>query len=159
MSADACPRVATEADGPAPAAAYRLEEQAGFLLRRASQRHLAIFARLIPDLTPPQWAAMAALRELGGLERGGIAQNRLGQAVAMDAATIKGVIDRLKARGLVVLRGDEADRRRVMVRLSGEGETLVERLAPLAAAITAETLAPLTGREAETLRRLLEKLG
>lgn len=155
MSAEAIPPVKAVAEGAAgPDARYRLEEQAGFLLRRASQRHLAIFARLIPDLTPPQWAALAALRELGET-----AQNRLGQAVAMDAATVKGVIDRLKARGLVALGGDEADRRRVMVRLSREGEALVERLTPLAGAITAETLAPLSAPEAQTLRRLLAKLG
>lgn len=155
MSGDTALRVAAGAKRKKlPETEYRLEEQPGFLLRRASQRHLAIFARLIPDLTPPQWAALAALQELG--ETG---QNRLGQAVAMDAATVKGVIDRLKARGLVVLGEDEADRRRVMVRLSGEGEALVARLAPRAVAITAETLAPLTLREAEMLGRLLAKLG
>ena len=79
---------------------YRLQEQVGFILRKAHQRHVAIFASRIGDLTPPQFAALARLREAGDTS-----QNQLGALVAMDAATIKGVIDRLKARGLVGVRG------------------------------------------------------
>ena len=133
---------------------YRLEEQVGFLLRRAHQRHLAIFARLIPELTRPQWAALAML-----FEKGDCPQSRLGARTVMDAATIKGVIDRLHARGLVHLAGDEGDRRRVSVSLTEEGRALVRRLLPAAQAITGETLAPLSSKEAEILCRLLERLG
>ncbi len=77
----------------------------------------------------------------------------------MDAATIKGVIDRLKARGLVRLDSHAEDKRRLVVSLTGDGAAVVEALLPLARDITAETLAPLTAREAATLRRLLAKLG
>lgn len=140
--------------GPEEPAVYRLEEQIGFLLRRASQRHLAIFAKTIPALTPPQWAALVTLSRTGDT-----AQNRLGQLVAMDAATIKGVIDRLKARGLVGLGTHDADRRRVMVGLTAAGRTLVEALLGPAQAVTEETLAPLSEREAATLKRLLARLG
>ena len=133
--------------------AYRLDEQIGFVLRKASQRHLAIFARHIGDLTPPQFAALAMLREAGSTS-----QNQLGQRVAMDASTIKGVIDRLKLRGLVDLTNDAHDRRRLVVRLTPEGAMLIETLIPRAEAITAETLNPLTTREAQTLARLLAKI-
>ncbi len=132
---------------------YRLHDQVGFILRKAHQRHVAIFAAHIGDLTPPQFAALARLREAGETS-----QNQLGALVAMDAATIKGVIDRLKARGLVALSRHAGDRRRLMVSLTPEGRAAVERLVPLARAITAETLAPLTAREAETLTRLLAKI-
>ena len=50
------------------------------------------------------------------------------------------------------------DRRRLMVSLTAEGRAAIERLVPLARAITAETLAPLSAREAETLTRLLNKI-
>ena len=50
----------------------------------------------------------------------------------MDAATVKGVIDRLKARGLVELTKHEADKRRLLVSLTAEGRETVERLIPLA---------------------------
>jgi MarR family transcriptional regulator, lower aerobic nicotinate degradation pathway regulator len=135
------------------AGGYRVDEQVGFLLRKANQRHLAIFAAGVTDLTPPQFAALAKLHEVGGTS-----QNLLGQLVAMDASTIKGVIDRLKARRLVALTPHSQDRRRLLVELTPEGRTLVERLLPLARDITDQTLAPLTPREASTLLRLLAKL-
>jgi DNA-binding MarR family transcriptional regulator len=132
---------------------YHLQEQVGFILRKASQRHIAIFARHIGDLTPPQFAALAKLAEIGEAS-----QNQLGALVAMDAATIKGVIDRLKVRGLVVLSEHKEDRRRLVVSLSGEGRAMIEKLLPLAERITAETLAPLNARETATLLKLLAKL-
>ena len=65
-----------------------LEEQAGHILRRAHQRHAAIFQELIGDsqLTPLQFAALARLRDLGE-----VSQNQLGRLTAMDAATMQGV--------------------------------------------------------------------
>jgi DNA-binding MarR family transcriptional regulator len=135
-------------------AEYRLQEQVGFVLRKANQRHLAIFSAHIGEMTPPQFAALAKLAEVGETS-----QNQLGALVAMDAATIKGVIDRLKGRGLVELNAHSEDRRRLMVSLTAAGRETVERLVPAARAVTDETLAPLTAREAATLMRLLAKLG
>jgi len=134
-------------------AEYCLDEQVGFLLRKANQRHLAIFAAEIADLTPPQFAALARLYEVGQTS-----QNQLGQLIAMDAATIKGVIDRLRARRLVALTPHVHDRRRLLVGLTAEGREAIEKLLPLARGITEKTLAPLTPREAATLLRLLSKL-
>ena len=75
---------------------YILEEQIGFILRQVWQRHATIFSREIGiNLTPTQWAALAKLNETGPCS-----QNLLGRLTAMDVATIKGVIDRLSARGL-----------------------------------------------------------
>ncbi|MEO4000949.1 MarR family transcriptional regulator [Mesorhizobium sp. CAU 1732] len=132
---------------------YRLEEQIGFVLRKASQRHIAIFVRHIAELTPPQFAALAKLAEVGATS-----QNQLGTLVAMDAATIKGVIDRLKLRGFVSIERHLEDRRRIVVSLTEEGRQAVEALLPLAHAITRETTGPLSAREIETLMRLLAKL-
>ena len=132
---------------------YRLEEQIGFVLRKASQRHIAIFSQRIGELTPPQFAALARLAEVGDTS-----QNQLGQLVAMDAATIKGVIDRLKARDLVALSRDDGDKRRLIVSMTPQGRETVARLLPLARTITQETTAPLGAREVETLMRLLAKI-
>ena len=134
-------------------ATYRLQEQVGFLLRRASQRHVAIFASRISDLTPPQFAALAMLGEAGECS-----QNQLGQMVAMDAATIKGVIDRLKARGLVALSEDPGDKRRLVVSLTTAGRDTLQALLAAAKEITEETLSPLNAREAATFVKLLAKL-
>lgn len=135
------------------AKSYVLDEQIGFVLRKASQRHIAIFAKHIGELTPPQFAALAKLDEIGETS-----QNQLGTLVAMDGATIKGVIDRLRSRGLVALGRHEDDRRRLVVSLTDAGREAVTRLKRMAADISAETVAPLTPTEAETLMRLLAKI-
>ena len=138
---------------PEPAEGYRLQEQIGFVLRKAHQRHVAIFASKIADLTPPQFATLAKLADVGETS-----QNQLGNLVAMDAATVEGVIDRLKARGLVELTRHDGDKRRLLVSLTGEGRETVERLVPLAERITVETLAPLSRKEAATLLKLLARI-
>lgn len=132
---------------------YRLDDQIGFVLRKVNQRHLSIFARHIGELTPPQFAALARLAEVGATS-----QNHLGALTAMDAATIKGVIDRLRKRGLVALTKHDGDRRRVVVSLTDEGRLAAERFMPLAHRITGETAAPLSARELDTLMKLLAKL-
>ena len=132
-----------------PRPAYILEEQIGFILRQVWQRHATIFAREMgTNLTPTQWAA----------ETGPCSQNQLGRLTAMDVATIKGVIDRLTARGLTETSPDPEDGRRLLVSLTRAGQQLVEKAVPNALAITKETLAPLDAKERETLIALLSKL-
>jgi len=133
---------------------YVLDEQIGFILRQVSQRHAVIFARDIgADLTPTQWAALAKLAETGPCS-----QNQLGRLTAMDVATIKGVIDRLTARGLTETSADPEDGRRLRVSLTRAGQQLAEKVASNALAISRETLAPLDAREREVLVALLERL-
>jgi len=133
---------------------YVLDEQVGFILRQVWQRHSSIFSRDIGiNLTPTQWAALSKLAETGPCS-----QNQLGRLTAMDVATIKGVIDRLTARGLTETSQDPEDGRRLLVSLTRAGQQLAEKLAPNALAITRETLAPLDAKEREMLMALLNKL-
>ena len=123
---------------------YILDAQVGFVLRQAQQRHTTIFASLmIEGLTPTQWAALAKLKEIGPSS-----QNLLGRLTAMDAATIKGVIDRLTKRGFTRTKPDPADGRRLLVALTDKGAALYERARPIAARITEETLAALDEQRA-----------
>ncbi len=133
---------------------YVLDEQIGFVLRLAQQRHTTIFASLmIEGLTPTQWAALAKLKEIGPSS-----QNLLGRLTAMDGATIKGVIDRLTRRGFTSTRPDPADGRRLLVALTGRGEALYERAKSIAKHISEQTLAPLNASERAELLTLLAKL-
>src|SRR5260370_384302 len=67
---------------PARSRRYVLDEQAGFLLRVAMQRHTAIFmSRMIEDLTQTQFAALAKLHAVRPCS-----QNQLGRLVVRDAS-------------------------------------------------------------------------
>jgi DNA-binding MarR family transcriptional regulator len=133
---------------------YRLEEQVGFLLRKAVQRHTAIFAEEMPlGLTPTQFAALSKLKEIGPCS-----QNRLGRIAAMDVATIKGVVDRLKSRHLVVTTLDSTDRRRRLIDLTTTGHEVVVEAQRAGTTITERTLEMLSSRERVTLLRLLAKI-
>ena len=136
------------------AAPYVLEANIGFLLRQAGQRHLAIFAEHMPEhLTATQFAALAKIHEIGPCS-----QNRLGRLTAMDAATIKGVIDRLTLRALTRSEPDPDDGRMHLISLTATGRSLAERAIPAAIDITARTLAPLAPADQAALLTLLRRL-
>lgn len=134
---------------------YQLEDQVGFLLRRAYQHHIAICTeRLGNTLTTMQFSTLYRL----ATEPGPVSQNALGRLIAMDAATTKGVVTRLKERGLIASRQDTGDKRRYMLSTTRKGRELVTETLPVMQEITRETLSPLTAREQRTLIELLRKL-
>ncbi|MHB2266485.1 MarR family winged helix-turn-helix transcriptional regulator [Aliihoeflea sp. PC F10.4] len=134
---------------------YLLDAQVGHVLRRAQQRHTTIFAEAMPDgVTPTQFATLARLDQAGPCS-----QNHLGRLAAIDVATIKGVIDRLRQRGLVKSRPDPDDKRRSVLELTGEGKAFLAKAYAIALQVTEKTLEPLTERERAQLLRLLVKIG
>jgi len=139
----------------APDGRYVLDDQAGFLMRVAMQRHTSIFtSRMVEGLTQTQFAALAKLYEVGPCS-----QNYLGRLIYLDAATIKGVVDRLHLRGFVTALNDPKDRRRRAVALTERGRTATEAAMTVASEITAATLGPLTADEQRQITKLLRKLG
>ena len=90
---------------------------------------------------------------------GPCSQNDLGRRIYLDAATIKGVVDRLVARGFVTAVNDPKDRRRRAVALTEHGRAVTQAAQTVAAEITAATLAPLSEGERTTVVELLKKLG
>jgi len=138
---------------------YVVEEQVGFLLRRAHQRHTALFqARMAEgigesELTPRQFTALIKI-----VASGTVTQNQLGRLAAMDPATIQGVVRRLIARGLVRRALDPMDRRTAVLTPSPAGVELAGRAVVCAREITAATLAPLDAAERRRLLALLAKM-
>lgn len=134
---------------------YRIEEQVGYLLRRAHQRASAIFQVSIgdPNITPTQYSSLVKLNEYTELS-----QNLLGRLVGMDKATMQGVVRRLKERGLVDSRPDPGDARRTLLSLTTEGQRLVNKLLINGPAVSRETMKPLTVQEQRQLLELLSKI-
>jgi DNA-binding MarR family transcriptional regulator len=135
---------------------YRVTEQVGHLLRKAYQRHLAIFQENAtdPSLTSVQFVTLCALHDLGP-----VSQAELVKATAVDQATIRGIVDRLKARGLIDISRDANDGRKVIMSLLPAGETVLEEMYPRAKTITEKTMCRLNVAEQVALLYLLRKIG
>lgn len=133
---------------------YALDEQIGFRLRLAMQRHTAIFfSHMDMGLTQTQFAVLARLWESGKCS-----QNELGRSAAIDSATILGVVQRLQSAGLVTTEPHPSDRRRRVVSLTAQGKKSVDDAIGKARQSNEETLAPLNAEERRTLINLLGKL-
>ena len=89
----------------------------------------------------------------------GSPQVNVARLIYLDAATIKGVVDRLHLRGFVTALNDPKDRRRRAVALTDRGRQVTEAAMVVAADITAATLRPLTAEEQRQITKLLRKLG
>lgn len=144
-------------DGPpaSPCGGFALEDHAGFLLRRAHQRQVALFMEGAGcGLTPTQFAALWKTVELGR-----VTQNLLGRHTAMDPATIQGVVRRLMARGLLQRTRDPMDRRTAVLAPTEAGIALVAHGVACARRSHDSTLAPLTEDERSQFLALLRKIG
>ena len=134
---------------------YRFTDQVGHLMRKAYQKHLAIFQENAsdPHLTSVQFVTLCALRD-----NGPSSQAELVKATAVDQATIRGIIDRLKARGLIEVSKDAQDGRKVIMSLLPDGRDVLDAMYPRASLITDLTMEKLNPAERVALLYLLRKI-
>lgn len=134
---------------------YDFHDQIGHLLRRAYQRHVAIFQDAIPDfdLTAVQFVALCAVKEKQGCSLTDIVK-----ATAIDQATIRGVVDRLKARKLIAVSPDPEDGRKVLIRTTDSGLALIKQTVPHARDVTERTYGSLNPGERIAVQYLLRKM-
>ena len=142
----------TESDDIATAS--DLGRHIGFLIRKIYQKNQGIWQALCPDpqLTSVQFAVLDVV-----LRKGPCSLAEVGRAAAIDSATTRGVVDRLRLRRLIALDSDSRDRRKVIVRLQPAGERMVRDMQPVLAGITEATWSPLNPAERVALRFLLLK--
>jgi DNA-binding MarR family transcriptional regulator len=76
-------------------------------------------------LTPAQFDIIATLGNTAGMSF-----KDLGERTLITKGTLTGVVDRLEARQLVRRVASETDRRSQIVQLTGDGETLFDRIFP-----------------------------
>ena len=134
---------------------YPLDASTGHLLRRAVQRHQALFQDFAAGigLTAPQFGALTKLAELKRAT-----QNRLGRLVAMDPATAQGVMKRLALRGLIRTEKDPMDRRTVVLAITPLGDALVERARAAGIRANEALVGALTAAEHAQLLALLRRI-
>ncbi len=107
--------------------AFRLEEVASHLLRRAHFAAEELFAQEFSDesLTPRQKAALIAVYQQPGLN-----QNALADRLFMDRNTVAEMVKRLAAAGLMRRVGAQEDQRAYQLFLGEEGAALLNRVMP-----------------------------
>lgn len=108
------------------------------------------------DLTAADFRVVVALRRAGSPYR--LPQARLMTQLALTSGTVSTRIDRLVTRGVVTREPDPTDKRGVLVRLSSDGLTLFNEIAPLHLTNEDRMLSALTDEERTQLGDLLRRL-
>ncbi len=123
------------------------------------ERHLFAHVRrsLEPaGLSPGEFDVLAALRRAGSPYR--LSCGDLAEATLLTCSGMTHRLDVLERRGLIRRSACDADRRRVMVELSGEGLSLVDEAVELRTRESAELMVRLGEADRRELERLLGKL-
>jgi MarR family transcriptional regulator, temperature-dependent positive regulator of motility len=131
-------------------------EMPGHLARRFQQIAVAVFLAEVGeagfDLTPVQYAALAAIRTNPGID-----QVTLAGLIAYDRTTITGVVDRLVQKGLLVRNASSRDRRARELQVTDTGKRTLRGITPAVEAAQQTMLRGLTEKESVDLMRLLRK--
>lgn len=131
-------------------------EMPGHLARRFQQIAVAVFLTEVGeagfDLTPVQYAALAAISTNPGVD-----QVTLAGLIAYDRTTITGVVDRLVQKGFLVRHASSRDRRARELQITDAGKRTLRGITPAVESAQRLMLRGLTEKESETLLRLLRK--
>jgi DNA-binding MarR family transcriptional regulator len=132
------------------------DDMPGHLARRFQQIAVAVFHAEVDqagyDLTPVQYAALAAVSTNPGID-----QVTLAGLIAYDRTTITGVVDRLVQKSLLVRNASTKDRRARELQITDDGRKTLDGIAPAVEAAQELMLRGLTAAEADELLRLLRK--
>ncbi|GAA4491128.1 hypothetical protein GCM10023191_024440 [Actinoallomurus oryzae] len=123
------------------------------LLYLVKQLELAVRSRLDEvlrpvSITPLQYTALTVLERRSDLSTAELARNAF--VTDQSAADMVGV---LESRGLVLRHPDPGDRRRRVLRLTAEGQELLDHVRADVDAVEARMLSPLAADEVDDLRR------
>jgi MarR family transcriptional regulator, lower aerobic nicotinate degradation pathway regulator len=138
------------------ATSFDFTQAPGYLIRRAHQTSMAIFAEELGsfEVTALQFAIMQALVDQPGAD-----QITVAQRVALDAATSGSVILRLEDRGWLRREPSPTDKRRKLLWLTPEGEKMAIDMKKPARKVQQRLLETLDEEEKLQMLRLLKKVG
>ncbi len=136
---------------------FEFQSMPGHLIRRAHQVATAVFAEAMADqaidLTPFQFAALAAVGAHPGIDQASVARQ-----AACDKATMGGVINRLVEKGLLRREQSKTDRRARVLELTEQGETVLNRTRAVVDDIQNRLTDGLSATERNTLVSLLQRI-
>lgn len=132
-----------------------LDAHLGYWLRMVSNHVSHRFARLLADqgVTTAEWVVMRDLYASGA-----VAPSVLAERVGLTRGAVTKLVDRLRAKRLVVRAAGGADRRFQVIALTGAGAQMVPDLARLADANDAAVFGALSPAKRKALREILGEL-
>jgi DNA-binding MarR family transcriptional regulator len=127
----------------------------GHYIRRLQQIAVALFLEETDayGVTPVQYAALSAAQRQPGMD-----QRTLASSIGFDTSTIGGVIDRLERRGLILRQASPDDRRVRLLRVTPEGEALLQQLTRSVLKAQQRILAPLPAADRDSFMAMLTTL-
>lgn len=130
-------------------------DRLGFLLARHGQiMNMRIRQALgVTGLRPRHGAILLRLAVAGATS-----QQRLIEALAIDASALVAILNGLEGEGLVHRRRDPADRRRHIVEITSSGERAVCAVETAIGEVEREAFADLDGTEIAQLHGLLDRI-
>jgi MarR family transcriptional regulator, lower aerobic nicotinate degradation pathway regulator len=137
------------------ATSFDFTQAPGYLIRRAHQTSMAIFAEELAsfEVTALQFAILQALVDEPGAD-----QITVAQRVALDAATSGSVIMRLEERGWLRREPSPTDKRRKLLWLTTEGEKQAMDMKKHAKRVQQRLLAALNEAERAQFLALLKRI-
>lgn len=132
----------------------RIIVHTGNLIRRAQQRHVAIWLREVSaEVTSVQFGVLLVLEQ-----RPGISQRELGDELDLDRSTIGELVTRMVRNGALERVGDPQDKRRNILYLTAQGQAQLDALRPRVARVEQVLTESLSDEERDTLRSLVARV-
>jgi MarR family transcriptional regulator, organic hydroperoxide resistance regulator len=133
----------------------RAEDCIFFQLAKAAQTGSRFWSQKVAALNLTATQAMV-LRFL--FDRDEVNSSELGSRTELDSATLTGILDRLKAAGIIERRPNPTDRRAIHIHLTEKGRRAAKEIFRLVGVANTEFLGGLNPSEEKELRRLLDKV-
>jgi DNA-binding MarR family transcriptional regulator len=132
-----------------------LNDRPGFLIRRLSQIHVALFVEECGrfGVTPVQYSVLTALFRHGPLDQVSIAGE-----VGIDRANATAVLSRMESRGLLRRVSSPDDQRAKRCDLTAAGKGLTRRMEKAVERCHSRTIEALPSRERKAFLQSLERL-
>lgn len=123
------------------------------------QRAASLSSALVDQAVNTFGLSASQLGVLGVLaERGSLHQQELVRALGRSKAQMTSIVDILEKRGAVRRERHATDRRFMTVHLTGEGQVLLERAAPVRAQAIVTVMRGLTGEQRARIAKLCRRL-
>lgn len=118
------------------------------------------FVAMLDGALRPMRLSRSARQALAVLDGAGgpLSPTTIAERLIVTTASITSLLDTLEGRGLVERRPDPQDRRRLLVTITPEGRTIVDRFLPQVVALQTAVMANLSEPERQQLRDLVAKV-